>query len=146
MGDQRRYIATGGFSAYLYVQGGDTIVASNGVSGKVVAKINGTGYDGLPTLSNTSEVYFKCNAQGEIVQARIYKDRKPIMDLDWDHPHENNNGEKFPEGVVHVQLWKEGANGKLIRDSGHARYMNNDEMSRYGELIHIANSNAKLRP
>ena len=146
MGDQRRYQESGGFSEYLYVQIGETIVASNGVEGKVVTKIEGTAYDGLPTYSNTSEVYLKKNSQGEIVQARVYKDRKPIMDFDWDHPHENKNGKKFPEGVVHVQLWKDGPKGKPVRDSGRARYMNNKEMSRYGELIKKANSNTKLRP
>ena len=146
MGDQRRYQESGGFSEYLYVQIGETIVASNGVEGKVVTKIDGTAYDGLPTYSNTSEIYLKKNAQGEIIQARVYKDRKPVMDLDWDHPHENKNGEKFPKGVVHVQLWKDGPKGKPIRDSGRARYMNNEEVSRYGELIQKANSDAKLRP
>ena len=57
MGQQREYIESGGFSSYLYIQQGDTIVAANGVEGKVVDKIEGSSYDGLPIFSNTSEVY-----------------------------------------------------------------------------------------
>lgn len=87
MGLQREYIESGGFSTYLYYQDGETIISSNGVEGKIVAKIEGTAYDGLPIFSNTSEVYLKRNKDGEIVQARIYKDRKPVCDFDWDHHH-----------------------------------------------------------
>ncbi len=62
MGLQREYIESGGFSTYLYTQNGETIVASNGIAGKVVEKIEGNSYDGLPLFSNTGEVYFKRNA------------------------------------------------------------------------------------
>jgi hypothetical protein len=146
MGQQKQYIASGGFTVYLYYQVGDTIVASNGVAGKVVRKIDQSSYDGLPILSNTSEVYFKINSQGEIIQARIYKDRKPVCDFDWDHPHINGNGESFPEGIVHVQLFNKNKNGIWIRDGKHARYMSPEEISRYGELLKKANPNVKLTP
>lgn len=145
MGTQRMYLEEGGFSAYLYDQDGATIVASNGVEGKVIYKIEGNQYDGLPTLSNSSEVYLKKDGEGNIVQARIYKDRKPVCDFDWNHPHENANGEKFPEGVVHVQPWIKDAKGYYRRDYKHARYMSNEEIARYGELIKLANPHAKLR-
>lgn len=59
MGLQREYIESGGFSAYLYTQVGSSIVTSNGLVGKVVEKIDGTSYDGLPTFSNTSDIYLK---------------------------------------------------------------------------------------
>lgn len=96
MGSQKMYIKDGGFSQYLYRQVGEIIKASNGVEGKVVEKIEGTAYDGLPTFSNTREVYFKTNGKGEIIQARIYKDRMPICDFDFDHEHTNaKSGEKF---------------------------------------------------
>lgn len=147
MGLQREYIESGGFSTYLYYQDGETIVTSNGVEGKVVAKIEGTAYDGLPIFSNTSEVYLKRDKNGEIVQARIYKDRKPVCDFDWDHLHKNKKGgESFERGVVHVQEFKQKPDGTWYRDSRHARYMSPDEMKRYGELIKKANPNAKLRP
>lgn len=147
MGLQREYIESGGFSTYLYDQDGETIVSSNGVEGKVVSKIEGTAYDGLPIFSNTSEVYLKRDHNGEIVQARIYKDRKPICDFDWDHQHKNKKGGgSFEKGVVHVQEFKQKPDGSWHRDSKHARYMSPDEMKRYGELIKKANPNAKLRP
>lgn len=146
MGQQREYIESGGFSSYLYTQKEDTIVASNGVEGKVVEKIEGSAYDGLPIFSNTSEVYFKRNPQGEIIQARIYKDRKPVCDFDWDHAHTNKSGEKFEAGVVHVQSFEQKNDGTWKRISNKARYMSNEEMERYGELIKKANPNAKLRP
>lgn len=146
MGNQRMYNPEGGFSDYLYTQRGDIIRASNGVEGKVVEKINGSSYDGLPTFSKTGEVYFKVNDNGEIIQARIYKDRKPVCDFDFDHEHTNSNGEKFHSGTVHVQEWKQKPNGNWYRDYKHARYLSNDEISRYGELIKLANPNVKLRP
>jgi len=77
MGLQRDYNECGGFSRYLYYQVGRTITTSNGVVAKVVAKVNGTAFDGLPTYSKTGEVYLKTDKCGNIVQARIYKDRKP---------------------------------------------------------------------
>lgn len=146
MGLQRQYIMNGGFSSYLYHQKGEIIIASNGIKGKVVEKIDGTQYDGLPIFSNTSDVYFKINANGEIVQARIYKDRKPVCDLDWDHSHTNKSGEKFEKGVVHVQPFKQKNDGSWHRDSKKARYMSTEEIDKYGELIKKANPNAKLRP
>ena len=141
------YNPAGGFSQYLYIQKGDVIKASNGVEGKVVEKIEVSSYDGLPTFSNTREVYFKVNGKGEVVQARIYKDRKPVGDFDFDHEHTNpRSGEKFQPGVVHVQEWKQKPNGGWYRDSKHARHMSPDEMKRYGELIKKANPDVKLRP
>lgn len=125
MGLQREYLESGGFSAYLYTQKGNDIVASNGIVGKVVEKIEGTAFDGLPTFSNTSNVYLKRNKEGQIVQARIYENRKPVQDFDWDHEHENKKTrEKFPKGIVHVQEWHKNADGKWVRDRRHARFMN----------------------
>ncbi len=146
MGTQREFIESGGFTTYLYTQEGADIVASNGVVGKVVVKIEGSSYDGLPIFSNTSEVYLKQNASGEIIQARIYNNRRPVCDFDWDHSHTNKSGEQFEIGVVHVQPFKQKANGDWMRDSKKARYMSNDEIARYGELIKLINPNIKLRP
>ena len=146
MGQQRQYLENGGFSSYLYTQRGDTFVASNGVEGKVVEKIDGTAFDGLPLYSNTSEVYLKRDAQGNIIQARIYKDRKPVCDFDWNHEHTNKKtGEVFPQGTVHVQEFKP-KNGTYVRDSKNARYMSDAEISRYGELIQMVCPWARLRP
>lgn len=124
----------------------DIIEASNGVVGKIVEIIDKTAYDGLPILSNTSEVYFKANANKEIIQARIYKNREPVCDFDWDHDHTNKNGEKFEAGTVHVQPFKKDAKGNWKRDDKHARYLSDDEIKRYGELLKIANPKIKLKP
>lgn len=121
-------------------------MASNGVEGKVIAKIGDAKYDGLPILSNTSEVYIKRSSKGELIQIRIYKDRKPVIDLDWDHGHRNADGRLFHIGVVHVQKWYLDKNGKYCRDNKHARLMNNSEMKRYGPLIKTIRKDIKLRP
>lgn len=147
MGLQREYIEAGGFSSYLYSQQGETIVSSNGVEGKVVGKIEGTSFDGLPIYSNTSEVYFKRSPEGDIIQARIYKDRKPVCDFDWGHPHTNKaSKESFEKGVVHVQEFTRNPDGSWRRDSHKARYMSPEEMARYGELLKKVNPNVKLHP
>ena len=59
MGSQKKYLESGGFSSYPYEQVGDVIRASNGVESKVVRKIDGNAFEGLPTFSNTCEVYLK---------------------------------------------------------------------------------------
>ncbi len=146
MGLQRDYNVEGGFLRCLYYQIGDSISTSNGVVAKVVAKVNGTPFDGLPTYSKTSEVYLKVDKNGNVIQARIYNNRKPVCDFDWDHPHQNSNGDKFEKGVVHVQEFKQNSKGFWERQSKKARYMSNDEMKRYGELLKKVNPNVKLRP
>lgn len=146
MGIQRLYNRNGGFAQYLYHQKGSTIVASNGVIGKVVEKIAKESYDGLPILSNSSDVYFKTNASGEIVQARIYEGRNPVCDFDWDHEHTNKSGEKFNKGIVHVQSFYKDSKGNWVRDNKNARYMSPEELEKYGQLLKIANPKVKLVP
>lgn len=140
------YRAEGGFSSYLYIQEGDSIIAPNGIEAKVVKKIDGNAYDGLPIYSNTSKIYLK-KVDGKIVQARIYNNRKPVVDLDWNHEHTNKKSkEKFSDGIVHVHEWKKNTKGEWVRDERHARYMNNDEMSTYSNLLNMLNSKIKFRP
>ncbi len=146
MGSQRQYLGTGGFSSFLYRQKRDSIVASNGVVGRIVEKIDGTAYDGLPIHSNTGEVYLKMNQEGAIVQARVYNSRDPVVDFDWDHPHANRDGSRFQYGVVHVQSWRKDAKGRWIRDSKNARYMTDDEIKRFGELLKKANPKIRFKP
>ncbi len=111
-----------------------------------MAKENGTPFDGLPTFSKSSEVYLKADKDGNVVQARIYNDRKPVCDFDWDHSHQNANGEKFEKGVVHVQEFRQNSNGAWERLSKEARYMSNDEIERYGELLRKLKPDIKFRP
>lgn len=145
MGDFKSYNPSGGFDQYTYHQVGETITASNGVQGKV---INGNSdekdelfHESLPIFSNTSEVYFKRNDEKphEIEQARIYKNRKAALDFDWGHGHGEHE-----KGVVHVQEWYCNNKGKWVRRKK-ARGLSNEEIERYGELIKLANPNARLR-
>lgn len=146
MGLQRLYLESGGFSSYMYYQHGETLTASNGVQAKVIKKVDGNGINGLPIMSKTGEMYLKANKSGEIIQARIYKNREPHFDLDWGHPHTNLDGEKFPRDVVHVQSFYKGEDGGFVRNSKYARYMTPEEISRYGEILRRINPNIKFRP
>lgn len=146
MGLQKTFYIGGGFNKILYYQIGESIITSNDLKAKIMAKINGTPYDGLPTYSNTSDVYLKINANGEIIQARIYNKRMPVCDFDWDHEHRNANGEIFKAGIVHVQEFKQNSNGNWVRQSNKARYMSDDEIERYGELLLKIKPDIKFRP
>ena len=143
MGDVKSYNSSGGFDQYLYRQVGETITASNGVQGKVITSSadDNMFHDSLPFYSNTSEVYFKVSDETkQIEQARIYKERKVALDFDWDHTHK-----PYEKGVVHVHEWHMNKKGEWKR-SRTPRFMNDEEMKRYGELIKKANPKAKLRP
>lgn len=141
------YNPEGGFSQYLYTKDGESITASNGVTGNVIKKIEGTAFDGLPVMSNTSEVYLKKDGEGNIIQARIFSNRQPVCDFDWNHEHKNTRTKEiFPQGIVHVQEWKQNQKGEWKREKYKARYMNLQEIARYGELIKLANPNAILSP
>ncbi len=140
MGGQREYIPSKGFTEYLYHQIGDTLTA-NGVSGKVIAK-QGTDnlHDGLPKYSNTSKVYFKLDdVTNMIEQARVYENRCVAYDFDWGHTHK-----EYTAGIVHVHEWYENKNGKWIR-SNKPRLLNNDEITKYGNLLKKANPNVRFR-
>lgn len=144
MGDFVNYIESEGFREYLYHEVGDIITANNGVQGKV---LNGPldpndelFHESLPLYSNTSEVYFKLSDEGDhqIEQARVYKDRKPLIDIDWGHSHR-----KFRVGTIHVHEWKISPDGSPQRMP--PRLANDYELSRYGDLIQQANPKVKLR-
>ena len=141
MGGQNYYKAEGGFSQYLYHQVGE-IISANGISAKVVEKIDKSDpTQGLPIYSNTAELYLgKGRKSGEIIQLRIYKDRKAYIDIDWTHPHEG-----IPKGVAHVHFYEMDAEGKPTKNHSIYRRMNNEEMKKYGPLIKKVAPNAKFR-
>lgn len=146
MGNQRQYVASGGFNEYLY-QDVSERVTINGVTGKMISKITdptGT-HDGLPTYSNTSDIYFKKGDDDLASQAKVYKDRKTVLDFDWNHEHKNRNGRVFPKGTVHVQMYRVNSDGSLTRLSDNARGMNNHEMKKYGPILKYFNPNVKFR-
>lgn len=146
MGNQRQYNPSGGFSEYLYTSALDSVVI-NGVKGHVIEPIDKHGNDPerLPTYSNTSDIYFRWNESHEVVQAKAYLSREMIMDFDWDHSHRNSsNGEYFPVGTVHVQIYKKDDKGNFIRLSHEARRMTEAEKKKYGPIIHFFNPNVIL--
>jgi hypothetical protein len=118
----------------------------NGVKGKVIAERKGKkDHTNLPKYSGTSDMYFRRNNNG-IIQARLYIGNKKVLDFDWGHEHSNKeDNRKFPIGTVHVQLWVDKGNGDFSRQSNDARYMNNEEMKKYGPLIKAFNPNVKFR-
>lgn len=140
MGGQNYYKAEGGFSQYLYHQVGD-IISANGVSAKVVEKINPSDNNqGLPRYSNTSDMYLaKGGKTGEIIQARVYISRKAYMDIDWGHTHQS-----IPSGVAHVHLYELNEKGEPVK-TGKSRLLNNQEIKKYGPILKKANPKIKFR-
>lgn len=146
MGNQRQYNSQGEFSEYIYTSVSESITI-NGIKGKVIELADKQGKDTerLPTYSNTSDIYFRRNAKNEIVQAKVYISREMVMDLDWDHSHRNGwNGEFFPAGTIHVQVYKKDKNGRFARLSNEARRMTAIEKEKYGPIIRYFNPNVIL--
>lgn len=141
MGGQRQYLSGGGFSDYQYRQVGETIVAGNGVSGKIIARIDETaeGHSGLPKYSSTSEVYLKISDEtNKVEQAGIYKNRKLVYQIDWGHPHGG-----IENGIAHVHTFdwsRKNPRSKKVT------MMSNELIARYGELLKKADSGIKFRP
>lgn len=149
MGNQQDYIGSGGFSQYLYKDHkGFSAKEINGVRGKVVLDQrdpNGKHYS-LSTYANTSDMYFKVAKGGEVIQGRLYIDRKSVLDFDWGHTHTNtSDGKTFTKGTVHVQEYSVDSKGMLIRHSDSARLMTDVEIKKYGPIILAYNLNVKFR-
>jgi len=145
MGNQRQFLASGGFSEYLYHNESEKVTI-NGVTGQMISLIaDPTGsHAGLPTYSNTSDIYFKKGDDGFASQAKVYKDRKTVLDFDWNHEHKNSDGRVFPKGTVHVQVYRVNSDGSLTRLSKDARLMTHQEMKVYGPILKYFNPNAKF--
>ncbi len=118
----------------------------NGVKGTLIKKRGDSDtHTNLPYYSNTSDVYFRKNANG-VCQARVYIGQKKYLDFDWSHDHRNStDGRIFHKGTVHVQVWKENKDGSFSRVSDAARSMSNAEMKRYGPLLKAFCPDIKLR-
>ena len=72
----------------------------------------------LPAYSNTSSMYFKRDASGEIIQLRVYdKQHRARFDIDINpkKPHVNKDGTVIPAGVTHIHEWTVDAKGNLVR-------------------------------
>lgn len=141
MGGGREYLATGGFSQYLYEIIGEPYCV-NGLKGEMIRKRGvPDGHSALPAYSNTSDIYFSPDENGVACQGKVYVDRTMVLDFDWSHSHCNkSDGRQFQKGVVHVQRYefvKVDEHGRHIfeRLSDEARCMSNYEMKLYGPMI-----------
>lgn len=142
MGGARAYNPAGGFYFKDFEQVGDTIYYK-GLVGKILRKVDGSS-SGLPSRSGKSDFYaLPGKKTGEIVQVKLYKDRLQSIDFDWGHIHMEGKGKNkvsFPKGVVHVQTYVDG------KRTGITRYMNNEEIKKYGSMLKKLNPNVKFRP
>lgn len=118
----------------------------NGVKGHIIKKKgDAASHTNLPYYANTSDLYFRQNRNG-VCQARLYINNRTFLDLDWSHNHTNtNNGRQFAVGVVHVQYWQKDDNGRFLRSNSDARYMNNEEIKKYGPIIRYYCPTVKFR-
>lgn len=117
----------------------------NGVKGHLIKKVGDSDtHTSLPYYSNTSDVYFRKNANG-VCQARVYVGQKKFLDFDWSHIHKNSDGKTFDKGIVHVQMWKQNSDGSFTRMSCNARFMSNEEMKMYGALLKSFCPDVKFR-
>lgn len=140
MGNQNQYIPGGGFTEYKYITVGN-VEKINGFRCKIIKMPSDTDiyHVGLPSFSNTSDIYIGLGPNNIPKQMRVYKDRASYIDFDWGHEHKNSDGTKFPKGTVHVQRYA-GANG------GDARYMTPSEHKLYDKVIEQFAPHAKLYP
>ena len=138
MGNGQHLIKNGGFSSYYYVSRGE--ISFDGLTAKVITWYNTKdNHEGLPRFSNTSKLYVKLDRYGNIVQLRVFKNRKATIDFDWGHKHGNH-----PKGTVHVHILNQ--NGKLHDDPNAVKFMSNADIRMYGKFIKHLNPDAKLRP
>lgn len=140
MGAAKQYNPSGGFYEYEYHQVGETI-HYDGLQGKVIVKNNLQ--TGLPPHSGKSDFYANIDAEtGKIIQLRLNRSRASHIDFDWGHEHKNLDGSnlRFSEGIVHVHTYEKGKRNRI------ARYMNNDEIKRFGALLKSLNPDVKFRP
>lgn len=144
----RQYLQEGRFSSYLYEDHPDhSPITMNGITAKVVSKIDDPtkAQAGLPSYSNTSDMYFKKGIEGNIIQAKLYEGRKQSIDFDWGHEHKNSDGTVFPKGVIHVQAYGNIEGNQMPRFSGNAHLMTDAEIKKYGALILHYNPHARFR-
>lgn len=150
MGSGKNHKGNGTFSTYLYSVIPGTITEMFGMKFEIIKlETDPTGtHTSLPMYSATSDGYLCLGKDGQPKQLRLFKNHHATMDFDWSHPHYNNpkdggNGERFPKGVVHVQPYSQSSDNRY---SMNARYMNNEEMTTIGQVIHHYNPNVKFRP
>mgnify|MGYP007069917502 CR=1 FL=1 len=146
MGNSREFIlgiTSQGQSEYETIGPAKTF---GGIKGRLIKRrVDPDHHTTLPKYSKTSDVYFRQNKNG-VCQARVYTDRRMILDFDWSHNHTNKKENRtFRAGTIHVQVWRYNKDGSFVRISDKARLMNNYEMKKYGALIKAFCPDVKFR-
>lgn len=101
----------------------------------------------LPAYSNSSSMYFKRDALGEIVQLRVYDKRhraKYDIDINPKKPHLNRDGTMIPAGITHIHEWLVDAKGNLVR-SRKGRLLTESEIRKFGKILEAANENVRYK-
>lgn len=155
MGDQRDYTrGRTDFYSYTYTSLSPRVTI-NGVTGRMLEKKEAfkSKHADLPAYAKTSDMYFAPGNDGKATQAKLYsKDRKMLLDFDWNHAHTNPDGTHFPKGTVHIQEYGitrvKNKNGKwidkFIRLGKKARRMTPSEIKKYGSILHHFNPDLKF--
>ena len=155
MGDQRAYESgRNDYGEYLYKTVSPKVTI-NGVTGKMVEKkaIHNDRHNTLPAYAQTSDVYFAKGPDGFACQCKVYnKEKKMVIDFDWDHDHNNKDGSPiFKKGTIHVQTYTitrrfsekdHKWHDHFIRSK--ARKMTQAEIEKYGPIIKHFNPNVKF--
>ena len=133
----------GGFSIYEWDEEPDLIA---GV--KVLYNTNNKRSNDLPAYSDTSTMYFKRDANGEIIQLRIYDpithEAKYDIDINPQKSHKNKDGTFIDVGVTHIHEWRLDKKGELVRGK-RARLLTSLEQLCYNDILQAANDHVKYQ-
>ena len=83
----------------------------------------------LPEFSNTSDAYILLDRFGKPKQLRIYEDRRPKFDVDFDHSHHHG----LSVGQYHIHDHTPGNKG--FSRSLTSRPLTSQEWKKWGKLI-----------
>ena len=108
MGSRGQYGASNRFSLYFEPR----YRAVDEICGVKVLELNGgSGNLNLPEYAKTSVAYVGKDSRGKLMRLRIYKDHRPVIDIDLGHPahHGLKNGE------IHVHEYGTDKDGHPLR-------------------------------
>ena len=126
MGSRGQFDGTNRFSMYFEPQ----YHAVDVIGGVKVLWHNNGPNGGLPEYAKTAEAYIGVNRQGKLMRLRIYKDHRPIIDIDFGHP--GHHGLK--DGDIHVHRYGLDKDGHPVR-SRKSRSMLKSEHAKYDKII-----------
>ncbi|MCL2139433.1 MAG: hypothetical protein FWH41_07885 [Treponema sp.] len=98
---------------------------------KVLKRLKGK--QNLPAMSNTPNTsYIQLTSKGEFKQYKVYGyDRRPIFDIDGDHPHGKIKG-------LHIHFWAGGRDNNV-------RELTLKEKKKYGKILRAAGGKLDYR-